>query len=174
MKKLVYVPVLWILALMVCNIKCFAGDDKKKKAETDTLQCLELTGKLDPVSMKKGGIYSVKIILDNKVIDTVTTESNRTFKIMLDKNKNYIIKLEKDGYIPKLVSISTQLPDKVEAPQLYRFFFESYLLKQELYSSLDADDVDFPVALIAYNEKCHCFQYDKKYTADVEARISKK
>jgi len=83
----------------------------------------------------------------------------------------YSIQVEKEGYIPKLLSISTKMSDKIEMDGLYKFNFETNLISQDLSGHFTDDDVDFPVALVSYGKKCDCFEYNKEYTAKLINRM---
>ena len=79
----------------------------------------------------------------------------------------YTIKLEKEACIPKLISISTRLSDKLDERNSYEFHFETNLLNEDLRGHFDDDDIDFPVALISYYKDCDCFKHSEQYTTSL-------
>lgn len=165
-----------ILFLFV--LVCFAGSisfaQKKKQAASQNpneVDCLELTGKFDESMKSLEGKYTAKILRDNKVVEEQTLKVNKGFKFILKKDVQYTLKIEKEGYIPRLLSISTKVPDKADLEELFKFYFETNLIEEGLYNHFDDDDIDFPIALVSYFKKCDCFEYDKKYTQELMSRL---
>lgn len=147
------------------------AQDKKKPKDSDTAECLTFTGKLDNTMKSAEGTYTIKIILDNKVVEQQTLGIKKTFKVVMKKNMFYTLKIEKDGFVPRLFSISTDLPKSIADGEMYEFNFETNLISQELYYHFDDDDMDFPLALISYGSKCDCFEYNVKYTEKIMSAI---
>lgn len=160
-----------ILILMFGFANGHAQTDKKKSTVIDTSECLEFTGSFDGSVKDFDGTYNVKLYLDNKLITTQVLKVKKKFAVLLNKNSLYTIKVEKDGYIPKTVSINTTIPDKVEISDLFRFHFETNLLSNDLSIHFDDDDIDFPVALVSYGKRCDCFEFNKEYTASLINRM---
>ena len=171
MKKFLAFQTSLLLALLFAFNGLCAQSDVKKPAAIDTSNCLVFTGKLDASMKSAEGEYSVKLIRDNKVIETQIIKVKKSFKFTLKKNMFYTIKVEKESFIPRLFSISTTLPYSVEVGNLFKFNFETNLISADLYHQFDDDDMDFPLALISYGKSCDCFEYNKKYTEEIMNRI---
>jgi hypothetical protein len=161
----------WILLFISTYSSCFAQTDKKKSTVIDTSECLEFTGSFDGTVKDFDGTYTVKLYLDNKLITTQVLKVKKKFAVILNKNSLYTIRVEKEGYIPKAVSINTKIPNKVEITDLFRFHFETNLLSNDLSVHFDDDDIDFPVALVTYGKKCDCFEFNKEYTESLIHRM---
>lgn len=163
----------WLCSLVL--VFAFAGmqaqDGKKKSTVIDTSECLEFTGSFDGTVKDFDGTYTVKLYLDNKLITTQVLKVKKKFAVLLNKNSLYTVKVEKDGYIPKTVSVNTTVPDKVEMTDLYRFHFETNLLSNDLSVHFEDDDIDFPVALVSYRKKCDCFEFNEEYTKSLINRM---
>lgn len=161
-----------LLFLLFSAAVTFAQSDVKTPKGLDTTDCLQFTGKLDASMKNAEGKYTVKLIRDNKVIETQTTGVKKSFKFILRRNMFYTIKVEKKGFISRLFSISTTLPYSVEpGGELFKFEFETNMISEDLYHHFDDDDMDFPLALINYSKSCDCFEYDVKYTEKIMTRI---
>jgi hypothetical protein len=160
-----------IVALAFSFVNLHAQTDKRKSTVIDTSECLEFTGSFDGSVKDFDGTYTVKLYLDNKLITTQMLKVKKKFAVLLNKNSLYTIKVEKDGYIPKTVSINTTIPDKVEITDLFRFHFETNLISNDLSIHFDDDDIDFPVALVSYGKKCDCFEFNKQYTESLIHRM---
>ena len=171
MKTIIHSPLAWTFIFIFSFSQVFSQNDKKKETPVDTAECLEFTGKFDESMKNLEGNYTVKLIRNNKVIQEENLKVKKSFKFILKKNMLYTIKVEKEGFIPRLFSISTNMSSKVDLEELFKFNFETNLISQDLYHQFDDDDMDFPLALISYSKKCDCFEYDKKYTAEIMTRI---
>ena len=161
MKRITIFCLLFVLTVA----KGFAQTNQPALTEADTMEMLIVTGNFDGTVKDWDGFYVAKLIKDNKVIEEQTLKVKKQFEFFLRKNMLYAVKVEKEGYISKLVSISTKMPDKIEIEEPYKFNFETNLLSQELSTHFDDDDLDFPVALVNYGKKCDCFEYNHEYTA---------
>ena len=148
------------LTLLMYGMNSFS---QKENIDDSLVDCLEITGKMDKTMREVKGDYSVKVILNNKVVDQSSYKIDKGFEFLLKKGKAYTIKLEKEGFIPKLIDISTIVPKNLDIDRPYRFHLETNLMSQELYNHFDSDDMDFPVALVSYKKTCDCFEFDKKY-----------
>jgi len=160
-----------VIALLFGFANLHAQNNKKKTTIIDTSECLDFTGSFDGTVKDFDGTYTVKLYLDNKLITTQMLKVKKKFALVLNKNSLYTVKVEKDGYIPKTVSINTTLSDKVEMTDLYRFHFETNLLSNDLSVHFDDDDIDFPVALVSFGKRCDCFEFNKEYTESLIHRM---
>ena len=142
-----------IVVLAFSFVKLHAQVDKKKITVVDTSECLEFTGSFDGTVKDFEGTYIAKLYLDNKLITSQVLKVKKKFAFILNKNSLYTVMVEKEGYIPKVVSINTKIPKNIEVDDLYRFHFETNLLSNELAVHFDDDDIDFPVALLGYSKK---------------------
>lgn len=159
-----------VLLALFCALQTSFAQKKKLPAEEGE-PCLEVTGKFDDSMDHLEGKYVVKLLRDNKVVQEHELKVNKGFKLLLNRDAHYTIKVEKEGYIPRLLSIDTEIPEKASLDELFKFYFETNLIDDHFYHHFDADDVDFPIALVAYTKKCDCFKYDKKYTELLMSRI---
>jgi hypothetical protein len=159
-----------ILGYGITSNKHFATvieSDKTKKTTPDTVGYLEVIGKFDYSVRNFTGFYDVKLIMDNTVIATQTLSIKKGFGFILEKDKFYTIKIEKEGYISRIFSISTKVDGRLDVRNTYLFSFETSLLHEDLSGLFEDDNIDFPFALISYNKNCDCFEHSKDYTASL-------
>ena len=166
------------LAFVACLLAFYPAftqpkDGREKVPDFDSSRCLEITGKLNK-SVAGIGDYRVEVLFKNQVVDSSVAQNRKPFKFRLWRNADYSLRINKKGYLPKLVSVSTKLPSAISSYKLYRFFMDVKLIPEGLSGKIDPDDIDFPIALIAYDQHKKCFRYDKKYTEAVKARIKRK
>ena len=139
--------------------------------ESDTLaKFLKIKGKFDNSVTDFNGVYTVKLIYNNKVVEEQTLKVSKSFSFNLGRNCFYAIKMEKDGYIPKIISISTMVPKALGESESYTFKLSTNLISMELYGLFEDDNVDFPSAIIYYDKGSDSFEFSQKYT---EALIKK-
>lgn len=163
-----------IALFLICHYAFGLSDGKKKslsRKENDPEVCLEISGSLAAELRSAGGTYVVKVIQDNKIVDQFMLTAREKFRLYLKKDNWYTIRIEKEGFIPRLVSINTALPQNARKNSLYRFQFDMYLFSEAFSRYFDADDIDFPIALIAYDSEKRLFDYDKNYTSQIQAKM---
>lgn len=165
-------PISCLLGILLLAITAGGFAQEKTTEAKDEINCLEVTGKFDESMKSVEGKYTAKLLRDNKTVEEQVLKVSKGFRFVLKKDVQYTIRLEKEGYIPRLLSISTALPAKADvSEELYKFHFETNLIDEAFYTKFDDDDIDFPIALVNYAKKCDCFEYDKKYTEKLMARL---
>ncbi len=158
-----FVMITVLISLFNTNVKA----NSVFKAGYDSLTVLEVEGKLlNPV-----GGYTVELITNDGKIDTLLVNSRNKFKFMLSKDSYYTIRLSMLGHITKLVSVNTEI--FVETDGLYRFMFETTLLKEEALVHLNKDVTDMPIAIIYFDHDSNNFVYSKKYTENLKKEMRK-
>ncbi|HEY1040311.1 MAG TPA: hypothetical protein VGF30_12935 [Bacteroidia bacterium] len=152
-----------ILALSLITVKGLQAQSLK-----DTSECLQISGKIENIAgiSESDNTYTVELIYYNTVIDSITRKNNRSFNFILNKNSMYTIRISKKGYIPRLVSIDTSLDN--DDDNLYRFHFDTELLKDEMKEIFDAEALEFPITIVSFNKSQEVFHFNKEYTMNIK------
>jgi hypothetical protein len=137
----------------------------------DASACLEVTGKITGVSTKDN-FFTVYLFCYNTIVDSVKVTQGKTFRFRLVKNQQYSIKMEGSGFVSRLLSISTHLPEEVSISPVFRFHFETELIEQNNAKALNNYALDFPIALISFDPQKSIFDYNRKYTARIKKEIT--
>ena len=165
MKTLQLKKLLIVFVLLVLTHSGFAQVYPIKESITKPNICLELKGK---IPHKKDAPYKVELIYYNTVIDSLMVNNRKGFTFELRKNAYYTIKISREGYLPKLVSVDTHLPESRYNKGYYKFEFTTDLFKEgKMYS----DAFEFPITIVSYNRKNREFDYNEKYTSNIKAEI---
>jgi hypothetical protein len=139
------------------------------EANSDTSICLEISGKVKlatkPTSSKK---IKVELIYYNSVIDSSIVKIGKTFKFYLKKDAVYTLRISKPGYITRVVTIYTNVKKFEPNEEFYKFFFDTELLPDLATEILDAEVLEFPIAIISYSEKLKGFSINDKYTKNIK------
>jgi hypothetical protein len=141
--------------------------------DSDSLICLEISGRICTDGKERDNFYTVELIEYNTVIKAVIKKDKKAFKFNLEKNKYYAIRIIKEGYAPKLISIHTMIPDEKFAKEFYSFRFKTELFPEEEYKKFDQDAQDFPIAIVAFNKQKRVFDYNEKYTGNIKRSLYK-
>lgn len=138
-------------------------------SESDSVICLEIKGKISNIGNKSFDSYKVELIYYNTVIKKERIAANKPFKFELKKDAFYTIRISKEGYITRLVSICTKLP--VEHNDLYKLDFETELIEEHESKKLNAEALDFPITIIYYDNKANWFYFNEEYTTNIKRCI---
>lgn len=158
-----------LLLLVLIAFVLMSSFITRQQKDADQL-LLEIEGK--PLFDKHAkGTYRVVLIYLNSVVDTLVVPVNQSFDYMLYKDQIYAVRVEKEGYFGRLISINTSMPEASEEQSFYSFEFKIEMYEQELEPFLDPDDVDFPAAVIAYDERSGKFDYSRIYSNDLLQRL---
>jgi len=166
MKKTIIATALLFIASLI-NSPLYAGNGKKPAS--DTTVCLEISGRVLNLNRKMKVPYKVELISANKVIDSIFINDKNEFRFNLNRNTHYAVRITKKGYVTRLVSIYTDIPEKNLS--LYRFQFDTELIEKSSSKKLDSDALDFPIAVISFHPELNCFYYNEEYTADIKRQL---
>lgn len=140
--------------------------------KSDTLACLQIEGKIMNADEGIDGECVVDLIEANQVVQTITLkEGKRQFRFILNKNSQYGIRIQKKGYISKLISVNTDLSGESQSFGLHRFMFETSLLSDVVRKRMNEDMIDFPIAIVHFDLEEQTFSYDKKYTSYIKREL---
>lgn len=146
----------------------------KSKVKDDTTVCLQIIGIAIEKDVPVDGVV-VKLFKENEELHweeiTCVVYHEHSFSFNLNKNTYYTVEVSKPGYVTRSIGISTSLPDNVIIGDVkFTFEFELELFKEK--KNVDDYYLDFPVALIKYNETNEVFEYDTKYTKHIKSKIN--
>ena len=146
---------------------------EQKMVEGDTVACLKIIGLAVENNKPIDGIQ-VTLYKENEASEwdeiTSVQDHEHSFSFYLQGNSYYTIEVSKDGYVKRLVGISTILPNDVLIKgKKYYFDFEVTMFKEK--EGVDDYYLDFPVALIAYDGTSERFENNAKYTKHIKAKI---
>src|ERR1700746_84799 len=155
MKKTI--PLLVIILLIFTP----AFAQKKEVKANDTTVCLQVIGLAVGKGVPIDGAI-VKLYKENEELEweevARVVYHEPAFSFDLKGNSYYTIEVSKPGYVTRSVGISTALPDDfVVGDVKFTFEFDVELFKVKQ----GADDyyLDFPVALIKFNEAAKKFEF---------------
>ncbi len=161
-----------IILLFIAGSVWSAPAGKPVHKVSDSLVCLLIQGKITIYGESTDNECIVELIDENGNIDTLVLKDNKLkFRFMLERNSTYAIRVSKKGYMSKYVSVNTEINDENDV--IHRFVFETPLLKKEASVHLNPDATDLPIAIIHFDSKKNCFNYDKEYTANVKKQLRK-
>lgn len=162
---------LTFFSLFFLSFGAIAQEMKVKSADTTT--CLKVMGMAIEENKPIDGIQ-ITLYKENEALewDEITSIKNHEhrFVFQLQKNSYYTIEVSKDGYVKRLVGISTILPDDVSLNgKKYVFDFEVSMFKEK--EVVNDYYLDFPVALIAFDDATMNFEDNAKYTKHIKSKL---
>jgi hypothetical protein len=145
------------------------GEENEKRA----VICLEVLGVAVDVNNKPIDGVQVKLYQQNEELEWTEVTSisyhEHSFLFKLSSNEFYTIEVSKPGYVSRLISVSTNLPDKVKLQRRFKYEFEVQMFPEK--KGVDDYYLDFPVAMISYNERDEVFDYNTNYTRNIKQKI---
>ena len=165
MKKLLITLIFGFFFMITCT-KIFAAT----QLNPDTSACLEIEGKILNAGDGDGACLVELIGTQNTLQSLILKDGKKKFTFQLHKNQNYTIRLSKKGYISKLICIDTRINKAYE--DLYLFAFDTKMVSLVESDKLNKDLIDHPVALIYFDVRKDCFDYNKAYTAKMKKELA--
>ena len=137
---------------------------------------LEMRGNIKQAIDWEFGIYdkldSVEVTIFNQKNQAITSffsNKNGDCSIKLPLNDHYILKVSKQGWLSKLIEVDTRVRgDKMKR---YRLLFDIDMFED--ITGLESSVLLNPVAYVAYNDLVGRFDYNYKYTEEVNKKLKK-
>lgn len=116
--------------------------------------------------------FEVKLYEHNELVQVVDPYKRKhKFVVSLERNKLYTLQITARGHYPKFISINTaNIP---EDHKEIMFDFDVYLFAEEHFENITDDVLDFPFALLYYNQKEGDFDYAERYTQKLSIEYRK-
>jgi hypothetical protein len=152
--------------LNVGSMKLMAGNPLNETKEA----CLIVEGKIKHKLGKADDKYKIELISAGEKIDSAFVTHNAKFSFDLRANKHYAVRISKEGFVSKLVSIYTDVPPNLE--DLCFFSFETGMISEEEAKEFDPQMLDFPIAQVSFNKKREAFTHSVEYTKMIKQDLA--
>ena len=141
----------------------------------DTVECVHAIGVATENGVPLDGA-TITIFQGNEVIEwseiTSDPKHDHHFNINLLGNNYYTIQVSKPGYVTRSIGINTKMPEDVvinEDNPKTKITFEVDIFK--IKKTADDELLDYPIALINYNEAKRKFEFDTEYTKKIKEKM---
>lgn len=111
------------------------------------------------VSMKTGG----------EEVKNIKTDRDGIFDLEMEVNKDYTIEFSKEDYVSKKIFVDASVPEGEEGTWTVEFSITLF----KMYPGLDVSALEDPVTKIVFFENEGGFDYDRRYTEKMMAKIDR-
>jgi hypothetical protein len=152
-------------------ITCFKAMGKPNYS--DSSSCLQIEGKILNAALSSDAPCVVELVCSNIVLQTVTLkDGKKKFKFLLKKNRMYSIRVSQKGFVNKLITVDTKIDEEYDEQEIYQFSFETKLMENSDLEKVKKELLDFPIAIIYFDAKKECFDYNKEYTSKLKRELA--
>ena len=113
----------------------------------------------------------IDIYKENQKVTSYTSDDNGSFKLRLRFNHSYTIEFSKEGTLTKRIYFDTSMPERAMNVPEYEMFID--LVPEEYLDGVNTSPLEFPMALISYNEKEGEYLHNEQYTFHMEYLVTK-
>lgn len=99
----------------------------------------------------------------NELLTSEVTGKDGKFYVYLDAQNNYSIQVIAPGLLPKTVLFDTHSQGELQA---FSYACDFNLVPMALFQGQDTDILDFPVAMLRYDDELKDFKMDEAYTGN--------
>jgi hypothetical protein len=112
---------------------------------------------------------TMRLYKGQQEVTRIDSTEEKAVVFLLEKNTDYTIEVTEEGRLARRISFTTDMPDEVPVWPMFRFDVSVELPVQ----TQVADDfyLDFPIALVSYNEAKDRFEHSKEYTAHIRQKM---
>lgn len=149
-----------------CLLALTTSSQTMNQDKDDNLLCLKASGKIFKNGKNKNNTCKVVLINAFTPVDSVLVIKNKTFSFNIAKDNYYTLKISKEGYKTKLISIWTPFTESAFDGEVYGFPFETTLeaTKKESKSKLKVRELPIQITFSeinsAKNQKEEIVYYD--------------
>lgn len=112
--------------------------------------------------------YRIKLFQDNKEQGEIALDRKGGFNLELDINKVYSLRITKEGCQGKLIWIDTTLPEGLVKYPAYPCVVN--LEPVEKFKTSDPFYLDFPSAIVRWNEEKKGFYHSESYLSEIQTK----
>jgi hypothetical protein len=113
----------------------------------------------------------IKLYQNNKVVQMMYTKKAGKFQFLLFSGMQYMIEINKPGFVSERIQISTK--EKTEFGGKYLYEFRVDLMDEKKFKGVDISNLDFPTAIINYNIEEGEYMHDEAYSKQVKTDMKK-
>lgn len=162
---------LLILALATSASAQKEGKEKKLVESRDQAQGWYLPVKGNVTfSGAKAGDFTITVFQDNKEIGQVKASKKGAFNLELDLDNYFAVRISKEGYQDKLVYFDTHMPEQQVAYPPY--VCNLNLEPSDKFKHSDPFYLDFPSAIVRWNEELKGFYHNEGYLSDIQVKMA--
>jgi len=130
---------------------------------------LPVRGKVTENGAKCKG-FTVTVYQDNQLLGQIKPSRKGEFGLELDLDNFYAVRIEKEGYLPELVYFDTHMPSQQVAYPEYKCNMNLEPLDKFRHS--DPFYLDFPSAIVRWNEDLKGFYHNENYLSDIQVKMA--
>jgi hypothetical protein len=171
-KRIIYTGVIAFFAMLPVSLSANI-ENRIDSIETEEHYCLEITGRATTNNSKKSN-YKAELLLWGEVVDSIYVKHNKRFTFNLKGNSEYAIRVSKEGYVARVINVSTFIDKPEDRGVFCRFSFSTELIHSSESEFLNAEALEFPIAIIYYDAQEGWFSYNKKYTERIDYLVNNK
>lgn len=166
-----------LLVILMIGASAFAQKERKRdKTEKELVASREQAeGWYLPVhgevttDGKKATEVNIKVFKENDELGTFPINKHGAFDLELDLDFVYTLSIEKDGYQTKLIHLDANLPKGLVKYPAYECFVN--LEPTDKTASADPFYLDFPSAVVRYNEELGGYYHSEAYLQDINNKL---
>ncbi|HEX2616751.1 MAG TPA: hypothetical protein VHL57_04365 [Flavobacteriales bacterium] len=159
-----------LIALCLCGITSAVSAQAKLVDRRDQASgwYLPVEGKVT-ASRAKTQEFSVLVYKDNRLLGEVKPKKGK-FLLELDLNQVYSVRLCKEGYQEKLITIDTSMPEQQVQYPAYPCVVN--LEPADKFVHSDPFYLDFPSAIVRWNDEMKGFYHSSEYLTDIQVKMA--
>jgi len=167
MKKMILLLTSFIAFTISANSEIISKTNftAKTMAKDNSKEVLEIIGVAKYNGEKIEGL-KITIYEDDNVVEEFDFKKKKKLRLYLEKNKYYTVVYHKEGFVPRIIVISTSMPQSNIKELAYEFEFELNMIPID--HDYNEYYIDFPVAIIQYNAHENHFTNSKLYNKHIK------
>lgn len=126
------------------------------------------------IVIDESGTEGARIVItkNNEPLERKEIGKRGRFDLKLALGADYKLSFEKDGYVSKIVSINTEVPDEIVQTNPDFPPVKLIINLLPMVEGVDISIFEQPVAILAYDYELDDFNFDKEYSARIKDKIA--
>lgn len=146
------------------------NNDETRQSKRPDPDCLELCVRPMIEGAHQSGV-TITLYCGNEVVERIdSTEKTRVF-FTLKRDRYYTVEVSMNGYVSRLVGVSTAIPHNVALKPIFRFECDVELPRAM--AGVDDFYLDFPAGLVSFDKRDEAFEHSRKYMGWIKRELNK-
>lgn len=157
------------LSALILGVSTITFGQRKLVDERDQAQgwYLPVHGQV-LVNGKQAAGTDMVLYKDNQEVARTTTDKRGRFQLQLDIDHQFTLRILKDGFEAKMISVDTALPAELVTYPDYELFANMIPLNA---TNIDPFYADFPSAIVRWNQEMGGFYHSDHYLTHIQTKL---
>lgn len=114
--------------------------------------------------------FNVALYQGNQLVAELPPSKHSAFELALDVNDRFSVRISKPGYRDKTIAVDSRMPESAAPADAVTYTVD--LEPMDRFAHADPFYLDFPCAIVQWDEASARFDHSERYLADIQLKMA--